>query len=164
MDRPFEAVMRAGLWRFAGVELHDADSRLRVDGREQVLDRSSHEILRYLLDRAGEVVTKDELLEAGWPGRLVAENSLAKAVSRLRLALGEQGSAIRAVHGYGYRLVAAVEFQALPDGSIANEPRELAQLREGDPLPLQPGWRIGRRLGEGSTGIIHLAQTEQGQT
>lgn len=156
--------MRAGLWRFAGVELHDADSRLRVDGRDQVLDRSSHEILRYLLDRAGEVVTKDELLEAGWPGRLVAENSLAKAVSRLRLALGEQGSAIRAVHGYGYRLVAAVEFQALSEGSIAIEPRELAQLREGDPLPLRPGWRIGRRLGEGSTGIIHLAQTEQGET
>lgn len=156
--------MRAGLWRFAGVELHDADSRLRVEGGEQVLDRSSHEILRYLLDRAGEVVTKDELLEAGWPGRLVSENSLAKAVSRLRLALGEQGSAIRAVHGYGYRLVAAVDFQALSEGSIANEPRELAQLREGDPLPLRPGWRIGRRLGEGSSGIIHLAQTEPGET
>ena len=156
--------MRSGLWRFAGVELHDADSRLRVDGQDQLLDRSSHEILRYLLDRAGEVVTKDELLEAGWPGRMVSENSLAKAVSRLRLALGEQGSAIRAVHGYGYRLVAAVDFQALSEVSIANGSRVVVQLREGDPLPLRPGWRIGRRLGEGSTGIIHLAQTEQGET
>src|SRR5688572_22933270 len=134
MDRPFEAGMRSGLWRFAGVELNDADSRLRVDGQDQLLDRSSHEILRYLLDRAGEVVTKDELLEAGWPGRMVSENSLAKAVSRLRLALGEHGSAIRAVHGYGYRLVAAVDFQALSDGAIANGLREVAHLREGDPL------------------------------
>lgn len=156
--------MRAGLWRFAGVELHDADSRLRVGDRDQVLDRSSHGILRYLLERAGEVVTKDELLEAGWPGRVVSENSLAKAVSRLRVALGEQGGAIRAVHGYGYRLVAAVEFRALAEGGPADSPGDTERLREGDPLPLRPGWRIGRRLGEGSTGVIHLAQTEQGQT
>ena len=156
--------MRAGLWRFAGVELHDADSRLRVGDRDQVLDRSSHGILRYLLERAGEVVTKDELLEAGWPGRVVSENSLAKAVSRLRVALGEQGGAIRAVHGYGYRLVAAVDFRALAEGGPADSPGETECLREGDPLPLRPGWRIGRRLGEGSTGVIHLAQTEQGQT
>ncbi len=165
MDRPFDAGTRAGLWRFAGAELHDADSRLRVEGRDQVLDRSSHEILRYLLDRAGEVITKDELLEAGWPGRVVSENSLAKAVSRLRLALGEQGGAIRAVHGYGYRLVAAVDFQALPEASatIVSESPVLAPLREGDPLPLRTGWRIGPRLGAGRTGVIHLAQTEQGE-
>src|SRR5688572_22510770 len=162
MDRPFEAVMRAGLWRFAGVELHDADSRLRIDGRDQVLDRSSHEILRYLLDRAGEVVTKDELLEAGWPGRLVSENSLAKSVSRLRQALGADAAALRAVHGYGYRLGAVVAWQPVPDVRTSAQPHEAMHLHEGDRVPHRPGLRLEKRLGEGSAGVSFLARDERG--
>lgn len=152
-----------GLWRFADAQFHEADSRLVAGGQSQVLDRSSHEVLRALLEHAGEVVTKEELLEAGWPGRVVSENSLAKAISRLRAALGGEAGVIRAVHGYGYRLAAPVRFQPpSPDTSIA-QPHAGVSLQEGDALPHRPGWRLHRRLGEGRAGVTFLAQDEAGE-
>jgi non-specific serine/threonine protein kinase len=54
--------------------------------------------------RAGQVLGKDDLLDAAWPGRVVSENSLAKATSRLRRDLGDDaGAPLQSVQGYGYR-------------------------------------------------------------
>jgi DNA-binding winged helix-turn-helix (wHTH) protein len=100
--------------RFGRVELDAARGRLRVAGRPVELDRFCLAILAALIDEAGNDVGKDRLLEAGWPGRMVQENSLAKAVSRLRLALGEDGEALKTVHGHGYRL--AAEVHTVPAG------------------------------------------------
>ena len=116
---------QCGIWRFADAELHETEGRLVVGGQCHSLERSSHEILRYLLAHAGEVVSKEELLHAGWPGRVVAENSLAKAISRLRTALGPSGEALRVVHGYGYRLNGPARFTAATatqPGQAAPEP------------------------------------------
>ena len=113
------STLRAGSWRFGAAELDAQVAALRVDGAAVDLDRSSYDVLLALLRHAGEVVTKDELLEAGWPGRVVSENSLAKAVGRLRQALGADGRAIRAVHGYGYRLATAVDYRPAHAGAVA---------------------------------------------
>ena len=94
-----EPAAAPGIWRFGAVALDEQLAELRVAGQRIDLDRSSYDVLLTLLRHAGEVVTKDELLEAGWPGRVVSENSLAKAVSRLRQALGEDARALRSVHG-----------------------------------------------------------------
>ncbi|MFC5578937.1 winged helix-turn-helix domain-containing protein [Lysobacter niabensis] len=149
-----------GLWRFGKAVLDEQMATLRVGETPIDLDRSSYDVLLALLRHAGEVVTKDELLEAGWPGRVVSENSLAKAVSRLRQALGEDGELIRVVHGYGYRLAAAVSFQAIAAEKVSAHPHEASHLHEGDPLPHRPGWRLGRRLGEGGAGVIFLARAD----
>jgi DNA-binding response OmpR family regulator len=100
--------------RFGEVVFDPARGRLSVAGRRTALDRSSAAILQALLSAAGQEVAKDRLLEAGWSGRLVHENSLAKAIGRLRGALGEDGALIETVHGYGYRLAAEPEAAALP--------------------------------------------------
>src|SRR5690606_27930510 len=128
--------VRTGVWRFGDAELHENEGRLQVAGQARVLDRSGLQVLRHLLEHAGEVVTKDELLEAGWPGRVVAENSLAKAVSRLRAALGEAAE-FRAVHGYGYRLACPARFEPTSTGSVRAAPR---QPQAGDSLPGEAGW------------------------
>ncbi|QZH75949.1 MAG: winged helix-turn-helix domain-containing protein [Erythrobacter sp.] len=96
--------MDHGVTRFGKVELDAAHSRLTVNGRRVEIDRPCIAILAILLSDPGSTVDKDRLLEAGWPGRVVHENSLAKAIGRLRIALGEDGHALRTVHGYGYRL------------------------------------------------------------
>ena len=153
-----------GVWRFGEAVLDERIATLRVAGTGIELDRSSYDVLLALLRHAGEVVTKDELLETGWPGRVVSENSLAKAIGRLRQALGEDGAAIRVVHGYGYRLAAAVRFEAVPVEKVVAHPHDAERLREGDRLPHRPGWRLLRRLGEGSAGVIHLAQSDSGDT
>jgi len=156
------AAPQPGLWRFGRALLDERIAALHVNGAAVALDRSSYDVLLALLRHAGEVVTKEELLEAGWPGRVVSENSLAKAVSRLRQALAADGEAIRVVHGYGYRLAAAVAFTPLA-GDRVPAPHEAGHLHEGDPLPHRPGWRLQRRLGQGSAGVIFLARSDAGE-
>ena len=102
---PVATPLRHGLWRFAGMELDETSGRLWVEGAGHVLDHGSYGVLHDLLRQAGTVVGKDELLRAGWPGRVVAENSLTKAIGRLRQALGDPDGAL-AVHGPWLRLPA----------------------------------------------------------
>ena len=69
------------------------------------LDRSAAAILDRLAASSGQAVSKDILLETGWPGRIIHENSLAKAISRIRGALAAyEGYALTAVYGQGYKL------------------------------------------------------------
>lgn len=97
-------------WRFASVEVDEPRATVSIAGVPAALDRSSFEVLRRLVRGAGEVVSKEELLQAGWPGRVVTENSLVKAIGRLRQLIGDgDGEILRVVHGYGYRLAVPVE-------------------------------------------------------
>jgi hypothetical protein len=66
------------------------------------------EVLLVFVDRAGEVVSKTELVDAVWPGGFVADNTVTHAVQELRAALGDDPSAPRyleTVHRRGYRLI-----------------------------------------------------------
>lgn len=123
-----------GRWRFAGRELDEATACLLVDGGSQPLDHGAYAILMCLLPQAGSTVGKDELLRIGWPGRVVSENSLAKAIGRLRLQLGDaDGEIVRTVHGYGYRLAVPVEWLPAP-------PAVTEIARTPTPTP-SPRWR-----------------------
>lgn len=113
------------MFRFGQVEFDEVRGRLRVAGRAIELDRPCLSILAVLVREAGKDIDKDRLLEAGWPGRIVHENSLAKAVSRLRRALGEDGEALETVHGRGYRL--AAEVRAAP----ADDTESIVPSRRG---------------------------------
>src|SRR5438552_2045408 len=70
------------------------------------------DLLFHLLDRAGSLVTKEELLDSLWPGANVTDNALSQAVSDLRHALDDDAGApkfIKTVARRGYRFVAPVE-------------------------------------------------------
>jgi TolB-like protein/DNA-binding winged helix-turn-helix (wHTH) protein/tetratricopeptide (TPR) repeat protein len=100
-----------GCWRFAGHELDEASTRLHSGGQSHALDHGSYGVSLALLRQSGTVVGKDELLRAGWPGRVVSENSLTKAIGRLRHLLGDaEGELLCTSHGYGYRLAARAEW------------------------------------------------------
>src|SRR3546814_4440937 len=64
---------RRRLWHFANADFDEASWALRVDGRAVALEGKPLEVLHELLLRAGEVVTKDEILDAVWPGLTVVE-------------------------------------------------------------------------------------------
>src|SRR6478735_730567 len=99
----------SGVWSFGRAELDDYRHELRVDGHPVPLEAKPYALLRLLLQRAGETLSKDELIDAVWPGRVVTEGVLAKCVTKLRSALADDDQAIiKTVHGYGYRLSAAV--------------------------------------------------------
>ena len=83
-------------------ELRDAQ------GRPVHLRPQSVRVLEYLLSRAGQLVTRDELMSAVWPNVVVTDDSLVQCVRDIRLALGEEGSRLlRTVPRRGYRLDAA---------------------------------------------------------
>jgi tetratricopeptide (TPR) repeat protein len=67
--------------------------------------------MRYLVNHAERVVSKDELLGALWPGEHVSESVLPRCITVARKALGDDPNAqrmIQTVHGRGYRFVAEV--------------------------------------------------------
>jgi DNA-binding response OmpR family regulator len=137
----------SGLMRFGQVEFDAARGRLSVGGRAVELDRPCVAILSALLREAGGDVDKDRLLDAGWPGRVVHENSLAKAIGRLRRALGEDGGALETVHGYGYRLVVEPADGAPPE---PDAPTRVDARR-------RPRWLGMRALGVGALVLVAAA-------
>jgi DNA-binding winged helix-turn-helix (wHTH) protein/tetratricopeptide (TPR) repeat protein len=81
------------------------------DGEAVILTPQLMDLLLYLLDRPAVLVTKDELLDALWPGANVTENALTQAVSELRQALGDSAGAphyIKTIARRGYRFIADV--------------------------------------------------------
>src|SRR5215813_1739022 len=93
------------IWTFAGREFDESRLELRVRGHPVELELKPLEVLVQLLQHTGEVVTKDELVEAVWPGLSVVDGSLATAVHKLRKALGDSDSTVVVtVPRVGYRL------------------------------------------------------------
>ncbi|TAN00522.1 MAG: hypothetical protein EPN40_03825, partial [Rhodanobacteraceae bacterium] len=94
----------------------DEGARALTRGGERVpLTPRVFDTLLHLVARGGELVDKDELLRAVWPGRVVEENNLDQSISALRRALGERPGAHRyilTVPKRGYRFVAAVQVSA----------------------------------------------------
>ncbi len=100
--------MTRNLYRFAAFELDVNARELRLEGREIPLQPRVFDLLRYLVKHRDRVVSKDELLDALWPGVVVTEASLQRAVSLARAALqqGALGQAIRNYARRGYRFCA----------------------------------------------------------
>jgi len=99
----------ARVWTFENARFDEGSLELFVADELVVLERKPLEVLRYLLRHAGDVVTKDELIEAVWCGRILSETAIAKCVSRLREALRDVDQRIiKTAHGYGYRFVAEI--------------------------------------------------------
>ena len=68
------------------------------------------DVLRVLITAQGELVSKDEIMTAVWPGTVVEDNNLTVQISTLRRILDQsrEGSCIQTVAGRGYRFVTAV--------------------------------------------------------
>ncbi len=108
------------VWQFGECEFDEVSYQLTV--RNQVVDIETKplEVLRQLLLRAGEMVRKEELLEAVWPGVLVVDASLATAVSKLRKALDDD-TAIKTIPKLGYRFCGPVRCQVSGEVTVPSE-------------------------------------------
>lgn len=148
------------LWRFGEAEFDERSWRLCVSGREVELEPRPLEILAYLLRHAGEVVTKDELLDAIW-GRsteTISDKVLTNAVGKLRRALGdEQEAVIATIHRRGYRLVAPATRVVLARRVL---PR--LDLQPGEAVPGREQWRLLQVLDLSARSEVWLA--EHGKT
>jgi adenylate cyclase len=78
---------------------------LLSDGREIPLRPKTFAVLTYLAQRPGQLVSKEELFEAVWPGLIVTDDTLVQSISELRRTLGDrEARLITTVPKRGYRL------------------------------------------------------------
>jgi pimeloyl-ACP methyl ester carboxylesterase/DNA-binding winged helix-turn-helix (wHTH) protein len=102
------------VYRFGPYRLDVPERRLSKNTDVLPLRLKVFDTLRVLVENAGRLMTKEELLEAVWPGTAVEENNLNHNVSILRKALGEKAtgqSYIETVPRLGYRFVAPVNIE-----------------------------------------------------
>src|SRR5687768_8546401 len=117
--------------KFGSFELDVRLRELRTGSTRVRLQEQPFEILRLMLERAGDVVTREELRQRLWPAGTYVdfEHSLNAAVKRLRAALGDDAENPRFVETLprrGYRFIATLnraEAQARPQHAAAAPPR-----------------------------------------
>lgn len=117
-----------GIFQFGEFQI-DAQARVLQQGDEVLgLNRRAFDVLLYLVQNPGRIVTRDELLKNIWPDTFVDENSLTQSISVLRRALGEkpgENSYILTLPGRGYQfvspvmVVAAESLSTIPDAAAA---------------------------------------------
>ena len=136
-------------WRFGAFALWEAEPRLERDGQPVRLGSRAIGLLVALLERAGEVISKDELLAAVWPDTVVEEASVRVHMSILRKALGPPGAQdgclewIANIPLRGYRFLGRVHCEFLPS-AIAVQVAH-ASLRDAPAaLPARLAKLVGR--------------------
>ncbi|MFA8328810.1 winged helix-turn-helix domain-containing protein [Burkholderia ubonensis] len=107
---------------------------LRRQGVPLRIGARAFEILEVLHRANGSVVSKDDIMDAVWPGAIIEENLLQVHVAALRKLLGESRNLIKTVPGRGYLLVA---------GSPDPRPQDVSTPGDGPPLRSAP--LIGRQ-------------------
>ncbi len=107
-------MLTAMLYGFGPFELDPAKAELRKGGEPVALEPQVFSLLAYLVEHHERLVTKDELIEKVWDGRVVSDSALSSRVKSSRKALGDTGKAqrfIKTIHGRGFRFVAAVRVE-----------------------------------------------------
>lgn len=97
--------LRIGPWRFDPLSNQLTDDK----GQHRQLEDRASRVLALLVQRRGEVVSREELVTSIWDGRTLSDNSVAVVISDLRKTLGDdakQGRFIQTVPKRGYRLTA----------------------------------------------------------
>ncbi len=89
------------------------------------------QIFAVLVESAGKLVAKDELMARVWPGVIVEENTLEVHISAIRKALGPDRGTLRTTFGRGYRLMGnwAIRKESTPADSVVLDPTR---------MPVQP--------------------------
>ncbi len=111
----------AAVYRFARFRLVPGERQLFDNGAAVPLGPRAFDVLVVLVERAGRLVTKTDLLDRVWPNLVVEENNLQGQVSGLRKILGTE--AIATVTGRGYRFTLDVTSEAAEHPSLAAAPK-----------------------------------------
>lgn len=97
------------------------------------------DLLIHLVENRDRVVSKDDLLDAVWDGRIVSESTITSHINAVRKAIGDNGvdqRLLRTVARKGFRFVGDVEEAVSPDEGALPEPRPEPNANVGGSLPL----------------------------
>jgi TolB-like protein/tetratricopeptide (TPR) repeat protein len=133
-------------YRFGEWELDPELYELRHGGEAAKVEPRVFDLLLFLVRNAGRVVSRDEIVEAVWDGRIVSEATISTCLKGARQALGDDGRNqrfIKTVHGRGFRFVGEVtEGDGDPDSGEAPATPPAKEVSANDNAPKGP--RTGR--------------------
>lgn len=112
-------MLAAMIYRFGEFELDLARVELRAGGAACPLEPQVFALLALLIENRERLVSRDEIIEKVWDGRIVSDAAVSSRIKSARQALGDDGKAqrfIRTMHRQGFRFVA--EVRALQGTSV----------------------------------------------
>lgn len=145
---------------FDGFELDISKRRLSRGDEVLPLNAKAFDVLTYLAQNAGRIVTKEEILNAVWENQFVEEANLAVQISQLRKILGEKKENPRVlvtVPGKGYEFIAEIEY-ATPELSSESDDvgTETSDLQEFPTLAPEPAPDAEAMQGKKKPVYLHL--------
>ena len=139
-------VLRFGVFE---ADLHARE--LRKQGMLIKLQEQPFQILAFLLEHPGEIVTREQLRQKLWPGDTFVDvnNSVNAAINRLREALGDSAESPRFVETLprrGYRFVAPITEIKSPERDSAYENADTAMPAQSEEVPAIGKVRVSRTM------------------
>lgn len=120
------------IYRFGQFELDLAAAELRAAGAVVHVEPQVFALLCLLVENSERMVSRDEIIEKVWDGRIVSDAAIASRVKSARQALGDDGKTqqlIKTLHGQGYRFVGQARAEQGTPAVVAAAP-EAEGLRE----------------------------------
>lgn len=122
-------LVRAAAFRVGGIVVDPPTRTLRCAGRTEVIEPRVMQTLVALAEADGAVVSRDDLIDRCWDGRIVGDNAINRAISRIRqasAAIAPHPIEIETITKVGYRLAQPSEPIARPDPRPYADPRVAA--------------------------------------
>ena len=129
------------IYRFTDFELNTQSFQLVSGGSPVVIEPQVLDLLKYLIANRERLVSRDELFDKIWSGRVVSDTSLSNHIKSARKAIGDDGKnqrLIKTIHGRGYQFVAATDEVVNHGSDLASLPVDYSIGRSGSHGPFIP--------------------------
>jgi len=113
-------------FKFGPFVLVGSELRLYCSGEQTALNLKYTSVLYFLVDRAGQILSKDELMESLWADTYVSDSALTQAIKEIRKQLGDVPNRpiyIKTHPKRGYQFIAEVDDITPRDTPPSNEPK-----------------------------------------
>ncbi len=121
------------IYRFGPFELNTDKVELRSGGEVCSVEPQVFALLTLLVDNRDRLVSKDEIIEKVWDGRVVSEAAVASRIKSARKVLGDDGKSqqfIKTIHSQGFRFVADAKVSRVGGGEqVAGKVAEMSADR-----------------------------------
>ncbi|HEX6260720.1 MAG TPA: winged helix-turn-helix domain-containing protein, partial [Woeseiaceae bacterium] len=118
------------IYRFDSFELDTDRYELRAAGRSVPLEPQVFALISYLVSNPERMISREELIEKVWSGRVVSDSAISSRIKKARKALGDDGRSqrlIHTVHGQGFRFIGDLAVDGTPVVSgvpdVTDQPR-----------------------------------------
>ncbi|MCH8106268.1 MAG: winged helix-turn-helix domain-containing protein [Proteobacteria bacterium] len=118
------------IYRFNHFELNTQNYQLIKSGNQVAVEPQVFDLLKYLIANRNRLVSREEIFDEIWSGRIVSDTSLSNHIKSARKVIGDNGrsqSCIKTVHGRGYQFIASTD-------EIINHGSDLASLPVDDSI------------------------------